>query len=102
VLGLGACLMLRARGEDEWAALALAAALLHTVNHALFKSLLFLGAGSFEKAVGSLELDRLGGLVRHMPWTGAAFLVGAAAIAGLSPLNSFAFGSATLSVFLHL
>jgi hydrogenase-4 component B len=102
VLGLGACLVLRARGADQWAALALAAALLHTVNHALFKSLLFLGAGSFEKAVGSLELDRLGGLLRRMPWTGAAFLVGAAAIAGLPPLNGFASEWATLQSLLHM
>ncbi len=90
VLGLGSCLLLRAHGAGEWAAFALAAALLHTVNHALFKSLLFLGAGSFERAVGALELDRLGGLLRRMPWTGGAFLVGAVAIAGLPPLNGFA------------
>jgi NADH:ubiquinone oxidoreductase subunit 5 (subunit L)/multisubunit Na+/H+ antiporter MnhA subunit len=62
VLGLGACLLLRARGADTWAAIALAAALLHTLNHAVFKALLFLGAGSFERAAGSLALDRLGGL----------------------------------------
>ena len=90
VLGLGACLLLRARGAETWAALALAAALLHTLNHAVFKALLFLGAGAFERAVGSLELDRLGGLLRRMPWTGGAFLVGALAIAGLPPLNGFA------------
>ena len=90
VLGLGACLLLRARGADAWAALALAAALLHTLNHAVFKSLLFLGAGAFERAVGSLELDRLGGLLRRMPWTGGAFLVGSLAIAGVPPLNGFA------------
>ena len=102
VLGLGACLVLRARGAETWAALALAAALLHTVNHALFKSLLFLGAGSFEAAVGSLELDRLGGLVRRMPWTGAAFFVGAVAIAGLPPLNGFASEWATLQSLLHV
>jgi hydrogenase-4 component B len=89
VLGLGACLLLRARGADEWAAFALGAALLHTLNHALFKSLLFLGAGSFERAAGALELDRLGGLLRRMPWTGGAFLLGAMAIAGLPPLNGF-------------
>jgi hydrogenase-4 component B len=59
VLGLGACVLLRARGADEWAAIALAASLLHTVNHALFKSLLFLGAGSFGRAVGALGLVRL-------------------------------------------
>jgi hydrogenase-4 component B len=67
VLGLGACLLLRSREADAWAAFALAAALLHTLNHAVFKSLLFLGAGAFEKAIGSLELDRLGGLLRRMP-----------------------------------
>jgi hydrogenase-4 component B len=90
VLGLGACLVLRARGADAWAAFALAAALLHTVNHAVFKALLFLGAGVFERAVGRLEIDRLGGLLRRMPWAGGAFLVGAMAIAGLPPLNGFA------------
>jgi len=102
VLGLGACLLLRARGAEPWAAFALAAALLHTVNHALFKSLLFLGAGAFEKAVGSLELDRLGGLVRAMPWTAGAFFVGAVAIAGLPPLNGFASEWATLQSLLHV
>src|SRR5581483_10595429 len=89
LLGIGACLVLRARGAETWAAFALGAALLHTLNHALFKALLFLGAGAFERAAGSLELDRLGGLLRRMPWTGGAFLVGAAAIAGLPPLNGF-------------
>jgi hydrogenase-4 component B len=90
VLGLGACLVLHSIGEDEWAGVALAAALLHTLNHAVFKGLLFLGAGAFEKAAGSLEIDRLGGLLRRMPRTGAAFLVGTMAIAGLPPLNGFA------------
>jgi hydrogenase-4 component B len=102
VLGLGACLLLRARGADEWASFALAAALLHTLNHALFKALLFLGAGSFERAVGSLELDRLGGLLRRMPWTGGAFLVGAMAIAGLPPLNGFASEWLTLQSLLRV
>jgi hydrogenase-4 component B len=102
LLGLGACVVLRARGDDIWAALALGAALLHTLNHALFKALLFLGAGSFERAVGSLELDRLGGLLRRMPWTGGAFLVGATAIAGLPPLNGFASEWLTLQALLHV
>jgi hydrogenase-4 component B len=101
-LGLGACLVLRSRGADEWAAFALAAALLHTLNHAVFKALLFLGAGAFERAVGSLELDRLGGLLRRMPWTGTAFLVGAMAIAGLPPLNGFASEWLTLQALLHV
>ena len=102
VLGLGACLLLRARGADMWAAFALAAALLHTLNHAVFKSLLFLGAGSFERAVGSLELDRLGGLLRRMPWTGGAFLVGSLAIAGVPPLNGFASEWLTLQALVHV
>jgi len=102
VLGLGACLLLRARGADSWAAFALAAALLHTLNHAVFKSLLFLGAGSFQRSVGSLALDRLGGLLRRMPWTGIAFLVGAMAIAGLPPLNGFASEWLTLQALVHV
>jgi hydrogenase-4 component B len=102
VLGLGACLLLRNRGADTWAAFALAAALLHTLNHAVFKALLFLGAGAFERAVGALELDRLGGLLRRMPWTSGAFLVGAIAIAGLPPLNGFASEWLTLQALLHV
>jgi len=102
LLGLGACLVLRARGADTWAALALAAALLHTLNHAIFKALLFLGAGAFERSVGSLDLDRLGGLLRRMPWTGGAFLVGALAISGVPPLNGFASEWLTLQALLHV
>ena len=102
VLGIGACLILRARGAELWAAIALGAALLHTVNHAIFKALLFLGAGAFERAVGSLELDRLGGLLRRMPWVGGAFLVGAMAIAGLPPLNGFASEWLTLQALLRI
>ncbi len=102
VLGIGACLVLRARGADQWAAFALGAALLHTVNHAVFKALLFLGAGAFERAVGSLEIDRLGGLLRRMPWTGAGFLLGAMAIAGVPPLNGFASEWLTLQALLHV
>ena len=102
VLGIGACLILRGRGANEWAAFALGAALLHTLNHGVFKALLFLAAGAFEKAVGSLELDRLGGLLRRMPWTGGAFLVGAMAIAGLPPLNGFASEWLTLQALLHV
>jgi hydrogenase-4 component B len=102
MLGLGACLVLRARGDGLWAAFALAAALLHTLNHAVFKALLFLCAGSVERAAGSLRLDRLGGLLRRMPWTGWAFLTGAMAIAGLPPLNGFSSEWLTLQALLHV
>ncbi|HQL95608.1 MAG TPA: proton-conducting transporter membrane subunit, partial [Candidatus Hydrogenedentes bacterium] len=56
---------------------------------AVFKGLLFLGAGAVLHGAGTGELDRLGGLLKRMPWTGAAFLVGAVAICGLPPLNGF-------------
>ena len=101
-LGLGACLLLRRHGADQWAAFALGAALLHTVNHAAFKALLFLGAGTFERATGGLELDRLGGLLRRLPWSGGAFLVGALAIAGMPLLNGFASEWLTLQALLHV
>lgn len=71
------------------AALGFAGAILHTLNHALFKSLLFLGAGATSHATGTRALDRLGGLARRMPLTWIAFLVGSAAIVGLPPLNGF-------------
>jgi hydrogenase-4 component B len=101
-LGLGACLLLRRHGADQWAAFALGAALLHTVNHAAFKALLFLGAGVFERATGALELDRLGGLLRRLPWSGGAFLVGALAIAGMPLLNGFASEWLTLQALFHV
>ena len=101
-LGLGACLVLRRHDADAWAAFALGAALLHTINHAVFKALLFLGAGAFERATGGIELDRLGGLLRRMPWSGGAFLVGCLAIAGMPLLNGFASEWLTLQALLHL
>lgn len=70
--------------------LGFAGALLHVVNHSLFKGLLFLGAGVVWQATGTRELDKLGGLLKRMPWTGSAMLIGATAIAGLPPLNGFA------------
>ncbi len=101
-LGLGSSLVFRDIGQETWSAIAFAAALLHALNHALFKGLLFLGAGAFSRAVGALELDRLGGLLRRMPWTGATFALGAMAIAGLPPLNGFASEWLTLQALLHL
>jgi hydrogenase-4 component B len=101
-LGLGASLLFARAGNGLWAQLAFAAALLHVANHAIFKALLFLGAGAFERAVGGLELDRLGGLLRRMPWTGGAFLIGSMAIAGVPPLNGFASEWLTLQSLLHI
>ena len=73
VLGLGACLLLRARGADDWAGVALAAALLHTLDHAVFKGLLFLGASAFERAAGSLEMIAWGGSCGGCPGRAARF-----------------------------
>jgi hydrogenase-4 component B len=101
-LGLGASLVFTAAGDPTWAAIAFAAALLHVLNHAVVKALLFLVAGSFERAAGPLDLDRLGGLLRRMPWSGGAFLVGAMAIAGLPPLNGFTSEWLTLEALVHL
>jgi hydrogenase-4 component B len=102
VMALGACLVFRDRGSAQWSALALAAALLHTVNHAVFKSLLFLAAGAWEKARATVDLDHLGGLLRQAPLAGGAFMVGAMAIAGVPPLNGFVSEWATLQVLVHL
>lgn len=101
-LGLGASLVLASAGQPFWSAIAFAAALLHTLNHAVFKALLFLGAGAIGHAIGSVQLDRIGGVLRTMPRTGWAFLVGAAAIAGVPPLNGFASEWLTLQSLLHV
>ncbi len=89
-LGLGLGVLGRATHSPALAALGFAGALLHVINHAVFKGLLFLGAGSVQHAVGTLDIERLGGLLKRMPLTGLTFLIAAAAICGLPPLNGFA------------
>jgi len=89
LMGFGAAMMFRSLGYANLAALALIAALYHTFNHAMFKGLLFLGAGSVVQATHTRNMERMGGLVRHMPVTALCFLVGAVAISGLPPLNGF-------------
>ncbi len=89
LMGLGVAMLGRALGQPVWFALGMAGSLLHVWNHSLFKSLLFLGAGSVARSTGTRQIDTLGGLARSMPWTAALFLVGAAAICGLPPLNGF-------------
>lgn len=89
LLGIGAGALGLAYGHPVVAVLGFAGAALHTLNHAVFKSLLFLSAGSVTHATGTRDIDRMGGLARRMPATAAAFLVGAAAIVGLPPLNGF-------------
>jgi formate hydrogenlyase subunit 3/multisubunit Na+/H+ antiporter MnhD subunit len=89
-IGLGLALAFGANGLGAAAALAFTAALFHMLNHTLFKSLLFMGAGAVLTATGTRDMDRLGGLIHRLPATSALFLVGAAAISALPPLNGFA------------
>jgi len=88
--GLGLALAFQASNMGWAAALALTAALFHVFNHALFKSLLFYGAGAVLTATHERDLERLGGLIHRMPATALFFLVGCAAISALPPLNGFA------------
>jgi hydrogenase-4 component B len=89
LMGIGIALMGASGRIPSLVMLGMAGALLHTLNHATFKSLLFLGAGSVIHACGTREIDRMGGLLRRMPLTAAFFLIGAVAICGLPPLNGF-------------
>jgi len=89
LVGTGAALTFAAADLPGLALLALAAALYHIVNHAAFKSLLFMAAGSVLHGAGTRDMEALGGLIKRQPWTAACFLVGAVAIAGLPPLNGF-------------
>lgn len=88
-LGLGVGIVGLSAGAPFVAVVAFAGAMLHVLNHALFKGLLFLDAGNVVHATHTREIDHLGGLLRRMPGTGATFLIGAAAISGLPPLNGF-------------
>jgi formate hydrogenlyase subunit 3/multisubunit Na+/H+ antiporter MnhD subunit len=89
LIGVGASGLFASTGHRIVASIAMVSALLLTVNHAAFKGSLFLSAGSVQVATGSRDLDRLGGLMKRMPITGAVFLVGGLAIAALPPLNGF-------------
>lgn len=89
VLMLGLALAFRGNGMEAAAALALTAALFHVLNHMLFKSVLFFGAGTVLAAAGTRAMDRLGGLIHRMPISSAAFLVAAMAASALPPLNGF-------------
>ena len=88
-IGIGAALLFSWAHQPSLAALALFAALYHTLNHALFKSLLFLGAGSIIHATHERNIDEMGGLAAYMPFTAVLFFLGAASIAAIPPLNGF-------------
>jgi formate hydrogenlyase subunit 3/multisubunit Na+/H+ antiporter MnhD subunit len=89
VLGIGLAQMAAALGEPRIALLAAAGALVHLLHHGMMKAGLFLGAGAVVHATGTRDIERMGGLLRRMPRTAAAFLASAAAISALPPLCGF-------------
>lgn len=91
IIGIGIALMLLGMGMNNpvLIVLGLSGALLHTLNHSLFKSLLFFAAGSVYQQTHTRDMEKLGGLVHKMPQTTILFLLGALAIGGLPPLNGF-------------
>jgi hydrogenase-4 component B len=88
-MALGLSLVFLATGHPLLGTLAFVATLYHVLNHALFKSLLFLGAGAILHSTHERDLEQMGGLLRRMPWTGLFFLMGAIAISALPPFNGF-------------
>jgi len=89
LIGAGVGMIGVASGNAVMAGFGFAGCLLHVLNHSIFKSLLFLGAGAVLQATGIRHIDELGGLIKRMPFTGRSFLVGSISISGLPPFNGF-------------
>ncbi len=89
-IAIGLALAFKASGLPGAAALALTAALFHALNHMLFKSVLFFGAGTLIVATGTRDIEKLGGLINRMPYSSAAVLAASIAISALPPFNGFA------------
>jgi hydrogenase-4 component B len=89
LVGVGTAMIFSSFGLKELSALALIAALYHALNHALFKGLLFLGAGAVVSSARTRNMEKMGGLIHRMPYTGFFFLVGAVSISALPPFNGF-------------
>ena len=100
-IGLGAGVIFAACQQPLLAGMAFIAAFYHMINHSLYKSLLFLGAGVVDERTGTRDLDKLGGLMRLMPYTASAFLVGSLAISALPPFNGFVSEWLTLETLLR-
>ncbi|HEX7455098.1 MAG TPA: hydrogenase 4 subunit B [Gallionella sp.] len=100
LVGIGLTIIFHVYGKDALAALSLTATLYHSLNHAFFKSLLFVGTGSILHATGERNMGRMGGLIHSMPWVAALMLVGVLAIAGLPPFNGFVSEWLLLQAFL--
>jgi len=89
LIGFGLYLIFESYGFSSLALLSLAASLFHTLNHAIFKSLLFLTAGSVVEETSTRDIEKMGGLVKSMPYTAGLFLIGSISISALPPLNGF-------------
>ena len=89
LIGFGVGMIGAAEGNLPMAIFGFTGGLLHVLNHSIFKSLLFLGAGAVAKQAGTRKIDLLGGLMKRMPLTGKSFLTGSVAISGLPPFNGF-------------
>jgi formate hydrogenlyase subunit 3/multisubunit Na+/H+ antiporter MnhD subunit len=100
LVGVGLSMIFRSFDLRMLAALALTAGLYHALSHALFKGLLFMGAGAVLHATGERNMERMGGLIHRMPWTAALFLVGAVSISALPPFNGFVSEWLTFQAFL--
>lgn len=99
LLGVGLAMFFISLNMPYLAVFSLIAGLYHLINHAIFKGLLFLCAGSVYKATGTRDIEKLGGLIKRMPQTAVYFLLGAAAISALPPLNGFVSEWLTLQAF---
>lgn len=100
LIGIGMAMVFASFNMTSLSSLALIAALYHTLNHAVFKSLLFMGAGAVLHATHERNMEGMGGLIHKMPWTSALFLVGAVSISALPPFNGFVSEWLTFQVFL--
>ena len=89
LIGIGIGMIGVSAGKPAMAVLGFAGGLLHVLNHSIFKSLLFMGAGMVLRETGTRSIDLLGGLIKKMKITGTTFLIGSLAISGLPPLNGF-------------
>jgi len=100
LIGIGLAMIFKAFNLPLLAALGLIAGLYHTMNHAMFKGLLFMGAGAVLHATGERNMEEMGGLIHRMPWTAALFLIGCVSISALPPFNGFVSEWLTFQAFL--
>jgi len=100
LIGIGLAMIFSSFNMSLLAALALIAGLYHTLNHAMFKGLLFMGAGAVLHATHERNMEEMGGLIRHMPWTAVLFLIGCVSISALPPFNGFVSEWLTYQAFL--